>query len=276
MVKKEILNVPNANILNPPTSICELENVTFMAESLGGGTSYSWDFLGGANPPNSIARVVDNVNWQTTGVKTVQLEVTRFGCSSTDEVTVEVLPCSSPLGNFNYFELEQFEDVFTKIKWNTTSDDDGTFFDIEKSIDGSTFERLQTIRGEDENSREIYVVADYEVAEGNSFYRIRHYNILGASAYSDVEEIQIDFSTKNDIFLFPNPSDISFYISNLSEEFRGTSFLIYNSRGNLLMEQIPEYSSGKIEILVSELPHGIYILKNNLNPQFSLKFVVQH
>ncbi len=276
-VKKEIVSSPTANISNPPTSVCESEPTTFTAETAGAGATYSWKFSGGATPSSSSGRVINGVSWSTIGTKTIELTVTRFGCSSTDLFNLEVLSCPTPLGKFIDFDLETIENVYTKISWNTSTKDEGTFFDIEKSLDGLSFERITTINGNDDLDRGNYLFADYEVNEGMVYYKVRHYNSFGANIFSPIQQIENEFSESDAaLLIYPNPANKILFVSNLKESFRSSKFMIYNTHGNLMMEQIPDFSFEKVEILVSELPDGIYLLRNNLNSDFVMKFIVQH
>jgi hypothetical protein len=56
------------------------------------------------------------------------------------------------------------------LKWKTTNETTETYFDVQKSVDGSHFYTIGTVRGI--NSRHSYSFTDPEVLNGFAFYRI--------------------------------------------------------------------------------------------------------
>jgi len=275
-IKKEILPSPNAQIDNPPTSVCDKDPTTFSAVSLGGGTSYSWSFRGGATPSSAGGRVVNGVLWAIPSEKMVILTTTRFGCSANDTAFVEVLNCPTPLGKFEDEKVETIGNVFTKISWNTTTNDENTFFDLEKSYDNNVFKRIKTINGNDDMNRSDYIYSDYEIEEGMAYYRIKHYNRNGAALFSNILEIENVFEENSlDIRIYPNPTTGLLILDSGDSDLGKGNFNIYDTKGILLLEKNIEVFSGENRILVSELPNGIYIIQSQTNPSLVSKFVIQ-
>lgn len=275
-VRKEITPTPSTEIESAPTLLCDKERADVAAVALGGGTSYSWRFGSGSAPSTAGGRVFNGVFWQTPGIKTIVLTATRFGCSASDTAFVEVLDCPTPLGKFKNENIETIGNVFTKISWNTTTDDDNTFFDLEKSFNNIDFEKIKTINGDGNRSRTDYVYSDYDVEEGIAYYRIKHYNRNGAALFSNILEIEnvFEVSSKH-LKIYPNPTSGLLIFDINSQELGNGDFDVYDTYGSLLLERKIEVSSGEKQILVSELPNGIYIIQSRTNPSLVSKFIIQ-
>ncbi|WP_044103699.1 Ig-like domain-containing protein, partial [Neolewinella persica] len=85
---------PTAEI-NGPAEICvdDSETITeavFTATNAGLLATYSWNFGAGATPQTATGRTPGPVTYATTGDKTVNLTVTRLGCSDSDAFTITV------------------------------------------------------------------------------------------------------------------------------------------------------------------------------------------
>jgi len=275
-VKKEILPSPYTQIQSPPSTICDNDPTTFSAVSLGGGTTYNWNFGGGATPSSSGGRIVNGVLWGTSGVKLVVLTATRFGCSANDTAFVKVLNCPTLLGKFENENIETIGNVFTKISWNTTTNDENTFFDLEKSYDNIDFKRIKTINGNGDLGRADYIYSDYEIEEGMAYYRIKHYNRNGAALFSNTLEIENVFEENSKhMKIYPNPSIGLLILETSGQDLGNGKFNIYDANGILLLEKKVNFSSGEKQVLVSELPNGIYIIQSQNNPSIVSKFVIQ-
>ncbi len=276
-VKKEITTTPSTEIEFAPSVVCDNETADVAAVSLGGGTTYSWSFGSGSTPSTAGGRVFNGVFWQSPGIKTVVLTATRFGCSANDTAYVEVLDCPTPLGKFQNEKIETIGNVFTKISWNTTTNDENTFFDLEKSYNNIDFEKIRTINGNGDINRIGYIYSDYDVEEGMAYYRIKHYNRYGAALFSNILEIENIFEKESkNISIYPNPSSGMFILETGDFDLGSGQFNIFDTYGNLILEKKVEVSLGEKQILVSELPNGVYILQSQTDPSLVSKFIIQH
>ncbi|WP_170110378.1 T9SS type A sorting domain-containing protein [Flavilitoribacter nigricans] len=76
--------------ITPPDYVCSGQSVVFMAEDNGPGATYSWDF-GLTSNPRTSTEINPVVTYTNFGNRTVTLEVTANGCTSTTSVRVSIL-----------------------------------------------------------------------------------------------------------------------------------------------------------------------------------------
>jgi hypothetical protein len=76
--------------ITPPDYICSGQSVVFMAEDNGIGATYSWDF-GMTSTPRTSTEINPVVSYTNFGNRTVTLEVTQNGCTSTTSIKVSIL-----------------------------------------------------------------------------------------------------------------------------------------------------------------------------------------
>jgi hypothetical protein len=92
------------------------------------------------------------------------------------------------------------------LDWNLSADSDPFSFDIERSPDGRTFDRIQTIPGTSgiitSNNRQ-YSYDDATPLTGNSFYRLKMTDQKGKISYSYIVFIHESITKPGELTLFP-------------------------------------------------------------------------
>lgn len=86
---------PVADIVANPASGCVPVNVAFTNNSTTGGT-YSWNFGSGSVPASSTLFTPGAVVYASPGTAQVVLQVTKFGCSSSDTLVIDRFPNPVP------------------------------------------------------------------------------------------------------------------------------------------------------------------------------------
>lgn len=140
------------------------------------------------------------------------------------------------------------------LTWQTASEQNNYYFSIEKSTDGKNFKTIGTIEGHGTTTDvQDYVFIDISPIKGNNYYRLKQVDYDGQFEYSDVIAINIDFTT--------TPFQLTSNVANDNIEVTGEgTALIVNHFGQVL-KQIN--LSGTESINVSDLPSGIYFIKEN-------------
>lgn len=76
---------------------------------------------------------------------------------------------------------------FNKIKWQTVSEKNNDYFELEKSIDGKPFELIAKIAGAGNSSTLLnYETTDNDLGKNLSCYRLKQTDVNGASQYSEI------------------------------------------------------------------------------------------
>lgn len=156
---------------------------------LNGSTSvdWTWSYTGTSSGGPFTGSSVD-VSGLPAGTYNFTVEATDFSeCAATpivDFVTVTVTcPLPVELVNFNV-DCEENGNV---ISWETVSELNNDYFDVEKSIDGLDFRSLEIIKGAGTTVHTHgYEVRDTEKNAETVYYRIRQVDTDGTENYSDI------------------------------------------------------------------------------------------
>ena len=154
-------------------------------------------------------------------------------------------------------ELLSFEaknnDKTVDLTWATASEGKNAGFDIERSADGKTFDKIGFVKGSGTTSeKHSYTFTDNTPLSTTAYYRLQQVDFDGSKVSSNVISVESKDEVKG-IKVYPNP------VSNvLTIETEATgNYQIFN----LLGQQILRGSLSAKEIDVSALPKGSYILK---------------
>ena len=149
------------------------------------------------------------------------------------------------------------------LSWETASEINNNYFNVERSSDGDKFESIGVIPGSGTTTQNhTYSFTDPDPGIGIFYYRLKQIDYDGGYSYSDVVAVKLN-SIINEINIFPNPVKA---VINFEFESVNTSkvhFQILDIMGKILVDESKEISKGNItsQIDVKELPEGIYYLK---------------
>lgn len=204
---------------------------------------------------------------------------------------LSLLSCFFILANFSFFAnnddrklpLLDFTVVQngnkTDIKWSMNREPVGTYFTIEKSIDGKEFGKVIDLpvsaKG---NIFEEYFETDYQPYKGISYYRIRQTDDAGNVYYSDVTAFKFnDEQTQRTYSSLPQDPNLINNVKNAENKeglfiLRDADGNDYYSKINLKKEDNYLYAANAYP----EMAPGIYRIVGSSNNQlYSLKVVVK-
>jgi hypothetical protein len=142
-----------------------------------------------------------------------------------------------------------------QLNWSTASEKNNRGFEIQKSDDGKSFEKIGFVAGNGTSLKaHNYAFLDPTTERGLTYYRLKQWDVDNQFEYSKIISVNrtATVDTKP-LTLYPNP-----VVNNLTVE-NGKGFArIYNTTGKLLLQQ--SIDSNKEQINVSDLPKGIYVL----------------
>jgi len=153
-----------------------------------------------------------------------------------------------------------------QLNWNTISELNTSHFEIERSIDTSTFIKIGSITGAG-NSNTIlnYQLIDFlpSLTSAN-FYRIKLIDSDGYFNYSDIQSVSFNntgvANILSDKFMFfPNPATDIINLSFAQKVSSNIIISIYSINGNLVKET--HSISDLNEIKINDLSKGIYFLR---------------
>ncbi|MCB9189790.1 MAG: T9SS type A sorting domain-containing protein [Flavobacteriales bacterium] len=158
----------------------------------------------------------DHSNISTTG-SAASGTVTSSGISSFSPFTLGSVSSDNPLP----IELTEFDAVqngqSVNLYWATESEINNALFTIERSTDGLNWEEILYTEGAGNSTNYLaYFDVDTDPLMGNNFYRLKQTDFDGRFEYS--QAIFVDFkSTEDDIEIFPNPNDGTYFNVNLNK-----------------------------------------------------------
>jgi predicted outer membrane repeat protein len=153
----------------------------------------------------------------------------------------------------NAIELKvQAQNRQAHLQWTCQVFDKFSTFDIERSIDGIRFERMQT---QNPNKISAYKVIDKDPLSGTNYYRIKATQNDGSIQYSNIEHANFDASFEEAFAIYPNPSSGSITVESTVP----SKFTI----NNMLGEVVRTIEIQKQAVTIHDLPSGVYFISNN-------------
>ena len=155
------------------------------------------------------------------------------------------------------------ENCLTTLEWNTGSERNFDFFEIESSNNGIRFETLAVIDGRgDINHGERYTYTE-EADKNLTYYRLKMIDLDGQVAFSNIITVQTECVDLGEINVYPNP--ISRSVGNLVIEILsgevGDQLFITDVLGNVVLQQNLQDTNFTIEVNLSHLPSGTYFVR---------------
>jgi hypothetical protein len=131
----------------------------------------------------------------------------------------------------------RWEGSDARLLWSTSSEVNNSHFEIEQSLDNSTFRNLGTVKGMGTTfSTQQYSYTDYSPLTNDNrqiYYRIKQVDFDGKYVYSKtVSVISNEEDNSVRFVIFPNPTSGQLRLSNTSNKL--ISYSIYSMHGELI------------------------------------------
>jgi hypothetical protein len=141
-----------------------------------------------------------------------------------------------------------------KLIWQTATELNNNYFDVQRSNDGATFQNIGQVKGSG-NSAELksYEFMDETPATGTNYYRLQQVDVNGKTTTSKV--VSVNAGGKGNVKVFPTLATDKVQILTSSD--KEEAFQIVNLAGQTVL-------SGQLtnsgEVTISQLAKGNYIL----------------
>ncbi len=169
-------------------------------------------------------------------------------------------------------ELSSFEATLAGhtvlLSWETLSETNNRGFSIEKSTNGKDWTTLGWVDGSDtDRTANQYEFTDYTPASKANYYRLKQIDFDGQFEYSPVVNAYMPVVPTT--YVYPNPVKDVIYIGGVTGDETPISS-IYNALGQKV------FQANTNEILVSQLPTGIYTIHIQLNGEIQReRFIIE-
>lgn len=196
-----------------------------------------WHELGTVNPVENTVNIIGGDNWGDLYAMD----------NSLDRLPIQLI-------SFEAF----VQDDKVKLRWSTASEENNSFFTIERSDNGSNFQSILLIGGAGTfDGISNYEAIDPNPIKGRSYYRLKQTDFNGAFSYADL--VKIDFEAREvALQLVTNPVGVGekIRINGVETLPASTVFSLYDMNGRV-------YSQGNIQALESFIirKSGVYLLR---------------
>lgn len=163
-----------------------------------------------------------------------------------------------------------------QLSWQTATENNSSYFEIERSADGNQFFPIGKINASGNSSSLItYSFTDRNVENGVHYYRLKQFDKDGKFVYSKIIKQEV-IKEGNKLSVFPNPA--TDYILVTHQASLNSDILnLYNYSGKLLLTKKIKPGTTTTNLNVASYPKGIYILKLNSIQEApsSVKFLIK-
>ena len=146
-----------------------------------------------------------------------------------------------------------------ELKWSTSSEQNTSHFELEKSRDGYEWSVFAKVTASGENEEiQIYSAVDGSPAYGLNYYRLKQIDVDNKFAYAPTALVEMPVGS---IHIFPNPTkDV---ITITGQNLEHSIIIISDGMGKIY----PFKKRAQAKIDVSKLPSGIYYLAIKMKHQ---------
>lgn len=162
------------------------------------------------------------------------------------------------------------------ISWKTITEENTSHFEIEYSIDGISFNKINKIlaAGNSTDPRS-YAWTHAGVAAGKAYYRLKTIDKNGSAACSEIIVVTVSADKNLSLSMYPNPATEKIFIKQNAVTASET-YQVRSMAGVLVMQKTFTAGSAQISIDVSALSKGSYLLvRINGSQQEMVKFIKQ-
>jgi chitinase len=148
------------------------------------------------------------------------------------------------------------EDKNNLLKWQTASETNVAYFDIERSYDGLLFEKIASTKAN--NTPSVYTHSDALFNRNNAkiiYYRLKTNDLDGRFSFSKIISLTTENTEGSKIKVFPNPANAVLFID--SAEGKMVEII------NILGQTVAAFSltNNHAELAINHLQTGVYFVK---------------
>jgi hypothetical protein len=150
-----------------------------------------------------------------------------------------------------------------KLEWSTASEINNSHFEIQRSIDGITFEKIGEVNGHGTINEISTYHFNYHYDRNFAFYRLKQIDFDGQFDYSEIIKIHPDMSAVN-VQIFPNPAKDAITINLNDIDITGqTQVVIQDYLGRIVYAETIQTMNQNIS--VSSISAGTYLVVVEIN-----------
>lgn len=146
-----------------------------------------------------------------------------------------------------------------ELDWATLTEINNDFFDVERSLDGSSFSSLGKVKGAGSSSEiNNYAFLDANPQPGTNYYRLKQVDLDGESSYSHTIEVNMGIEDAISYRVYPNPTADFLTVETTGISVIGMTLL--DANGKVILKEGPLGAASRLTFNISDLSPGIYYL----------------
>lgn len=178
-----------------------------------------------------IATVVGNNTYLMPGNGTYRVEVTNSIATGLTLISENYVQDGPPLPVTLVNFIAKHTPTGNLLQWATTSETNNAGFDIERSKDARSFEKIGFVDGRGESgSLQFYQFIDQNPFQ-TSYYRLKQLDHDGTFAYSRIVQVRSEMAA---LKVYPNPAKGQLFIESSAEN---ETVQVYNLKGVRILEK---------------------------------------
>lgn len=247
-------------VIEGPDLVCVDETVTYSAADAGPTATYFWNFGPWATPSTSTQQIVDVV-FNSTGVVTIELQVSANGCQASNNLAVSITDNPSWCGNGIVISGETNPSGHVELEWEINNVPGNWEFDILKSKNGIDFEIIGNLSPTKESGMEIFNFTDEKPYTGKGFYKVEMRDeTLEFFAESNILITDI-FEMKNPFLIYPNPFENELKIDISERIDSDIEVQIYSPLGVIIQTETISKEATQHNLNMSDFSGGVYYVR---------------
>lgn len=142
-----------------------------------------------------------------------------------------------------------------ELLWSTANEQNNSHFEIERSIDGLSFETLNKTTAAGNSTTFVnYFFVDKKPALGTNYYRLKQVDYDGKMTYSSIKFVIFNFES-----LFIQTTIVKDVLDVKTNDEKESTLVFYNNAGQ---KMLAIRGKGRQLVNVSNFPSGIYFIHN--------------
>ncbi len=152
----------------------------------------------------------------------------------------------------------------TTLYWETASENNNDYFEIERSDDGQFFVVVDVVQGAG-NSNELieYQWEDRSTSEKQYYYRLKQYDYDGHYSNSDITICRESNNNLNGLTYNYNQDDNTIEVYFMDENSNQYNLVVYDCVGKLIVNERLSGSKVRYKVQLPEISKGIYYMNIN-------------
>ena len=150
-----------------------------------------------------------------------------------------------------------------QLKWSTASEKNSARFEVERSLNGTSFERIGVVAAAgNSSSAHAYALLDSQVprtpgAQDPIYYRLKQVDQDGTFSYSPVRSVRLSEAAEG-LALFPNPATAR---TTLTGAQPGTLVQVFDALGRVVTSATADATGTAALTLPAGLATGVYVVR---------------